>query len=221
MRSYTRWLLLLYGLISLFHIFSIAAEKGHWVAITKPMLLGTLLFTFGIETRLRITFSRLLAVALFFCWLGDVLLMKKQLFIHGLSAFLTGHIFYIMALSKIPGRGMIQRQLLKGLPAFAYFVIITMVLVPYLDELIIPVILYALVISLFLTLSLNLFGKTDRGVALFFFIGASLFVVSDTILALNKFVGPVPASGIWVMTTYCTAQLLIVYAAIRYNAAHR
>ncbi|MEQ7050718.1 lysoplasmalogenase [Paenibacillaceae sp. P-4] len=40
-------------------------------------------------------------------------------------------------------------------------------------------------------------------------VGAILFAVSDSILAWNKFVSAVPASGFWIMLTYFAAQLFI------------
>jgi uncharacterized membrane protein YhhN len=41
-------------------------------------------------------------------------------------------------------------------------------------------------------------------------LGASLFVVSDTVLALGKFVQPRPWTSVVVMVTYHLAQALIV-----------
>jgi uncharacterized membrane protein YhhN len=36
------------------------------------------------------------------------------------------------------------------------------------------------------------------------------FLLSDALLAINKFVAPIPMAGFWVMLTYITAQYLIV-----------
>jgi hypothetical protein len=41
-------------------------------------------------------------------------------------------------------------------------------------------------------------------------VGAGSFMLSDTLLALNKFVSPLPLSQLWVLSTYYLAQVLIV-----------
>ena len=42
-------------------------------------------------------------------------------------------------------------------------------------------------------------------------IGAGFFMLSDSLLAVNRFVSPLPMSQVWVLSTYYAAQLLIVY----------
>ena len=46
--------------------------------------------------------------------------------------------------------------------------------------------------------------------------GALLFVLSDSVLAINKFYQSFEAAGVVVMTTYGLAQLFITEGAIRY-----
>jgi uncharacterized membrane protein YhhN len=41
-------------------------------------------------------------------------------------------------------------------------------------------------------------------------VGAGFFMLSDTLLALNKFVTPLPLAPLWVLATYYAAQVLIV-----------
>ena len=45
--------------------------------------------------------------------------------------------------------------------------------------------------------------------------GAIAFVASDTLLALNRFVSPLPASAVWVLSTYYAAQCLIIGGTLR------
>ena len=40
-------------------------------------------------------------------------------------------------------------------------------------------------------------------------IGGALFVCSDALLAINKFMLPLPASGLWILATYWAAQWCI------------
>jgi uncharacterized membrane protein YhhN len=44
----------------------------------------------------------------------------------------------------------------------------------------------------------------------FVLIGAILFIISDSLIAINKFAYSIPLSGLWVMATYIAAQYLIV-----------
>ena len=42
-------------------------------------------------------------------------------------------------------------------------------------------------------------------------VGACVFMVSDSLIAINKFVAPVPLSSLWILATYYCAQMLIVH----------
>ena len=48
-------------------------------------------------------------------------------------------------------------------------------------------------------------------------IGAFFFVISDSILAINKFQEPINNAAILIMSTYLAAQLGIVYGVIKFN----
>ena len=45
--------------------------------------------------------------------------------------------------------------------------------------------------------------------------GAFIFLVSDSLIAINKFVTPIEHAFIGIMSTYYAAQLLIVFAMVR------
>jgi len=61
----------------------------------------------------------------------------------------------------------------------------------------------------------TMFSKNKRA-GIWMMVGAILFVVSDSLLALNKFYVAINYAGIIVMLTYGLAQLFIVYGAARY-----
>jgi alkylglycerol monooxygenase len=46
-------------------------------------------------------------------------------------------------------------------------------------------------------------------------LGAGFFMLSDTLLAINKFVLPLPMPQVWVLSTYYAAQVLIVAGMLR------
>lgn len=84
----------------------------------------------------------------------------------------------------------------------------------YLNDFRIPVMAYMFVISVMVILS----GYRYRRVNLFSFrmiyAGAVLFVISDSILAFNKFVQPFSSAGFMIMSTYMIAQYLITIGTI-------
>lgn len=51
--------------------------------------------------------------------------------------------------------------------------------------------------------------------------GAIAFVISDTLLAINRFLTPLPASPVWVLSTYYAAQCLIVGGMLRSERVKR
>ncbi len=43
--------------------------------------------------------------------------------------------------------------------------------------------------------------------------GACFFMLSDSLLAIHRFVQPLPLAPLWVLSTYYTAQMLIAHNA--------
>jgi uncharacterized membrane protein YhhN len=44
-------------------------------------------------------------------------------------------------------------------------------------------------------------------------LGASIFMLSDSLIAINRFVQPVPLVSLWVLSSYYVAQILLVHNA--------
>ena len=78
----------------------------------------------------------------------------------------------------------------------------------YAGDMRLPVIAYLLVIT-FMGLSAN--TSTIKGVTL----GAAVFILSDSIIVIDRFVMAVPASGWLIMISYYVAQFLLVGAVIQ------
>ncbi len=87
------------------------------------------------------------------------------------------------------------------------------VLYPNLKSFTIPVILYVIVISLMAIFALNRKNRVTPSSFKLIFLGAVLFVISDSFIALNKFLIQIPYNGVWVMLTYMLAQYLIAEGA--------
>jgi len=178
--------------------------------LTKPLLMPILML---LAFQLKIK-DKALYFELFFSLLGDVFLMfsGEKFFMMGLGSFLLAHVFYILLFKTE-----FKFQPLKTLP----FVIITsayfLIIKPGIDQnLILPVLAYCVVITLMGIFASN--RITNRTSYITILIGSILFVISDSLIAFNKFYAPLPMSTLWIMSTYGIAQYLIVtgWAAKRY-----
>lgn len=190
--------------------------------VVKPLLIPCLLYLFLTETNFaKAHNSRLLIVGLIFCWLGDVLLMFEYkdsiFFILGLAGFLIGHIFYILYFSKLSvvPQKLKEKKMMMLLPVLLYVLLLLYILYPSLGDLKIPVIVYAIVLASMLSMALWQSQKIDSAIARLFIAGAISFVLSDSLLALNKFSHPFISAGFLIMFTYCLAQYLIVLGGIK------
>jgi uncharacterized membrane protein YhhN len=192
---------------------------GHSL-IFKPLIMIGLMAYYWVMSPAR---SRLFFVALFFCWLGDVLLIFQSndplFFISGLASFLAGHIVYIFCYRQLQTSPSSKELLGSQKVRFAFPIILAgtglvTILYPFLGALRIPVMIYALAITLMALTALFRYGRTNSKSFLLIFIGAVLFMVSDSILAINKFHHAFSAAGALIMLTYSVAQFLIVEGAL-------
>ncbi len=84
----------------------------------------------------------------------------------------------------------------------------------------IPVIIYGVVISTMLTLSINIIDRATTESAKMLITGALLFVISDSIIAIGKFkeIGLKDnILGLFIMATYIIGQYLIAKSSIKLN----
>jgi uncharacterized membrane protein YhhN len=157
----------------------------------------------------------LLAAALLFSWLGDLAI--GFFFLAGLAAFLLAHLSYIVLFMRLISSGSRQqpyaRLLLIAVPAFV--VVLLWKLLPNAGTMMLPVFIYALVIGSMLLLSIAGQSHWAPGPAAWVLGGAALFVLSDSVLAWNKFVAPLPFSAAIIMVSYMAAQLALVRGITR------
>lgn len=191
----------------------IQSERLHYIA--KPLLIPALLLLLYF-TQSPVKGKTLLMTGLFFSWAGDVFLLfessHKLFFIFGLVCFLITHIFYITYFLKIRSANI---SLLKKYPVLiiaviAYGVSLVWLLFPHLGDLKLPVMVYAAVICTMLLCSLYIYFKVDKKAAVYYLAGAASFVLSDSLLAINKFYQPFAYAGAFIMITYCAAQYFII-----------
>ncbi len=189
--------------------------------ISKPLLMIILVNGFISATQeITSPIKKWVTLALCFSWLGDVLLMfqlKDALyFLLGLSAFLLAHIFYILFFYGIKQNEKIGSRWWLLLPVVLYYAALIGLLYPHLADMKVPVSVYGLVISFMLLLALHTLFIKSKATGKWMASGAVLFIISDSVLAVNKFYQPFESAGLIIMLTYGLAQLFIVKGAIDY-----
>jgi uncharacterized membrane protein YhhN len=165
----------------------------------------------------------LVILAFFFSWAGDLLLMfgsKSEIFFFaGVGGFFLSQVTYIQAFRKFSltgEKGRISRNPWWILPFLIYLVGIYVYLYPHLEGIMKPVVaLYAISLIGMSAAAFNRQGRMDDRSFLVLFCGALFFVISDSLLAINKFAVQIPYSGFWVMLTYMLAQYLIMIGLLR------
>lgn len=191
---------IVYGILFLF-------EQPLFTSIIKPLpLLLLILFT------LRSTqYNRLIFLGFVFSLVGDILLSQMLgLFLPGLVAFLVAHLFYIAAFlnrcrTTLLGSGLIFY--LIGAGAFALF------LQGAIQQLALPVGIYIFVLVTMLWRAFV--QRHSTPVAIWAFVGAMLFVISDSLIGINRFVVDIPYASLLIMATYWPGQYLIYRSTLR------
>ncbi|MFN8254871.1 MAG: lysoplasmalogenase [Bacteroidales bacterium] len=195
---------LFFVLSALLFIWAMQSENLILYSITKPIPLIILILLVDRKT----LYNKLILGGFVFSLIGDILLMRTvDLFVPGLIAFLTAHLFYIYAF-------WIKKPILKLItcfPFYLYGLLFFLYLNPVLGEMKIPVALYILVITTMLWRSFVQFNRDDK-MGRWAFFGALLFVLSDSMIAVTKFIDTFYLSSIVIMTTYWGGQFLFYWS---------
>jgi alkylglycerol monooxygenase len=179
--------------------------------VFKPLALGIAIVFVAVrryQASAEGRFDQILMAGLAFSLAGDCLLMFPGFFIPGLLAFLVAHLFYIALFKRgmpwFPSLRTLLLTLVAGAGMYAF-------LFPGLNPVLrIAVAAYVIVIALMAAQAVGratvLRDRAAVGVA----VGAVFFMLSDALLATNRFAHPLPTAQLWVLSTYYLAQILIV-----------
>ncbi|WP_250434343.1 lysoplasmalogenase [Hanstruepera flava] len=184
----------------------------------KPSLLIALLVFYYTQSKpIPLALKRLTIGALFFSLLGDIALMfvnqSAHFFTAGLASFLIAHILYIFVFLKARNRS--KSPWLFTSILLVYGVGLFWLLKDNLEAMLLPVFLYMLVILTMATTAFLREGRVPKISFYFVLLGAILFLISDSLLAVNKFYTPLAFSNISIMFTYAFAQLFIVFGLLK------
>lgn len=203
----------LFVLVSIMYVIGLLLGNETLKFIFKPLIMLTLLLYYIKSVKRK---SKLFIGAVLFSFLGDILLLydTELLFMLGLVSFLIAHIFFISMTVGMLKSSTLKQKTIAAIPFLATYFGLLFLLKDSLGELLIPVVVYGFVISVFGFVSLlnHLISKSSASQYLLF--GAVFFVISDSLLAINKFYEPQDYYPVIVIITYIIAQYLICKSVI-------
>ena len=223
MQNKSKAILIFYIIIGALHVIGILWQITLLHQSLKVLLMPVLAFYLwnGTEKKSKTNLFLLSILALIFSFAGDIILMipdnNPLFFIGGLLSFLVAHLFYTKLFTKLSP---LSKNIIKKNPIWIVGIILFLTaflsyLVPKIDtSLKIPVIAYALIICTMLLSTLSLEERIGKKPYYMIVTGAILFVLSDSILAINKFdpaFRDITLMHALVMITYISAQGFIIY----------
>jgi alkylglycerol monooxygenase len=175
-------------------------QRARWCGFAAPAP--------GTDRASLTRFDLLLLAALLASLAGDMFLMVPGFFIPGLVSFLVAHLFYIAMLRQgvpwFPSRAAVAATLVFGVVMVG---VLWSGLAPGLKA---PVVAYMAVIGLMTAQALGRATLLRDPASIAVAAGACCFMLSDSLLAVNRFLEPLPLSALWVLSSYYLAQILIV-----------
>ena len=143
---------------------------------------------------------------------GDIaLLWPRQGFLPGLIAFLLAHLAYLAAFTRV------QRLARPAWPFVVYAVVAAAILVVLWGGvptgLRVPVAAYVVCLVSMAAQAAAVWrgarGTEGERRARWLAMGGALFVTSDALLAVDRFLAPLPAASLWILASYWAAQWCI------------
>ena len=169
-----------------------------WLVKLLPLLLLIIIAFKKSETKL----TKYFLAGLIFSVLGDFFLDYDRInwFIFGLGAFLVAHLLYIKSLMPVETKR-VAIVTLYTLYGIAVFVLIS----SGLGELFIPVLIYMSVL-----LGMAIATLVSKNTNSWLILGGLSFVLSDSLLGIDKFYSPIPYATLFIMISYYFAQYALV-----------
>jgi len=146
--------------------------------------------------------DKLFLIGLLFSAMGDFILDydRDSWFIYGLGSFLIAHFFYLRCFWPVTQKNRV------AVIGYIVFGLLTFNLIaPGLGKLFLPVLIYMSVL-LFMGIFTLISKKSNHWLV----VGGLCFVISDSIIGINKFYSPIAYSHFFIMMTYYFAQYALV-----------
>ncbi len=213
-------------LIVAFVLFASSSHSFLLEIVFKPLIVVSLLVYLFVESGHKGKAVYYAISGLLLSLLGDVLLIFQEqhtlFFIGGLVSFLLAHVSYVLYYlrsSDLTAVKKLKNKILYILLMVIYGIVMYSMLYNNLGELAAPVFVYTSILISMNIFALNRYGKVNENSFNLILVGAIIFAVSDSLLAFNKFFLPIPLAGIWILSTYATAQYFIVQGILANNTS--
>lgn len=212
---------LLFAVIVIMELLGRLLDNIQMEYFVKPLIMIWIAVYFMLFAR-KTSFTIPVLLAFFFSWMGDNLLMlsgKNELFFFaGVGGFFCAQLSYIYTFSKYSeqgGKGYLQKNPWLGVFFLTYVAGMLFLLFPGLEGMMKPIItIYAFSLILMSMMALNRSGRVGARSFKLVFIGSLLFLLSDSMIAFNKFHSEIPMAGFLIMLSYIAAQYLIMRGLI-------
>ena len=212
-RSKLLILTMLFAVVLFFDLYAVYDANLCLELLTKPLLMPLLVVYYLVVIKQP---KPIVILALFFSFLGDVLLVfEKAFFMYGLISFLIAHVLYITLVNSYKTK-INKTNVIIVLIVFVMFILSLLYTIHHhAGAMILPIVIYAVTISIFGILSVLNFISSKTQANLYMLLGASIFIVSDSLIAINKFYSAHSILNIFIMMTYCLAQYLIILSEVK------
>lgn len=200
------------GCFALLDWWAVVARHKHAEYVAKPGMTAACLLAAAFSKAPVDAQRSWWVLALFFCLLGDVFLMfdrwrDRSHFLYGLGSFFLGHVFFVVGFAV---RGWNTSQVLISVLAVGIFgaslllLLIRGAIAKGHQEMVVPLCLYVSVITLMMS------GAIGAGPAIAI-VGAALFMLSDSMIGITRFLKPFPGHDLAVIATYHLALIALVF----------
>ncbi len=200
-------LLALAILSGLYYTFFFPNIPDHWAMLVKliPMIILVLVALSSPSSSVR--YKLFISIGLVFCAIGDYTL---QWFIIGLCFFFVGHVFYIIAFSR--GAYALSSRVKISLLSYGGIMAVWIGGTLFMrgDSIL------AIAVTAYIGIILSMGWMAFRTRVPSAITGALLFIASDSILAINRFITQLPFAHELIMLTYYGAQIFIVLSITKY-----
>lgn len=184
---------------------------------TKPAIVGSLIVLLWVHRFEKKRLKNFVLFALLLSMAGDLLLLftgQGELFFQlGLLSFLLAHACYILAFVY---RGYFENAKIswRGLLIVFYAIFVYLYISDGLGDRKPYVIAYMIILIALALVALLRKSYQSRTSYLWVLTGAILFILSDSLLAVNTFKTSFPYAGVAIMLTYAMAQWFLVHGAL-------
>lgn len=203
----TRWMLGIAAIATL-AIVGASVESLRWLHYACKPLATLLILGFAWRNGTPSRYRSAVIVGLLLSTVGDIALMLPvDAFVVGLAAFLLAHIAYLVAFTAR------ARLFARAWPFVAYASIaagVLAVLWPHLPAALrVPVMAYVAVLASMAAQAAAVWRVRGHRAGMLAAIGGAVFVVSDAVLAIDRFAAPFAHAQVAVLATYWIAQTFI------------